>query len=118
MKKISIITICLLLISSSAFSLTDKEKEEMVKASKNKDYNIVSKIMLKEYKENCKILKNDAKKSPFKSIEEMVFFYSEAFTKLYIINAKKNGYIYKNLKDIGIIKVRFIMELYDIYKSI
>jgi hypothetical protein len=104
-------------LSSLAYPLTEKEKQKLVKATKEQRYDIVSKIMMKEFKENCKVLLKDPEKSQFKSIEQLLFMYSEGFMKIYILNAKKNGYIFKTQKDLGMIKVRFIMELYDIYKS-
>ena len=112
------ITISLLSIYSLAYPLTEKEKNQLVEATKEQRYDIVSKIMMKEFKENCKALADDPKKSKFNSIEQLLYLYSEGFTKIYLLNAKKNGYIFKTQEDLGIIKVRFIMELYDIYKSI
>ncbi len=103
---------------SVCYPLTQTEQQQMIEASKEGRYDIVSKIMMKEYKENCALLKNNPKKSNFKSVEQLLLLYSEAFTKLYLENAKKNGYLFKTQEDIGMIKVRFIMELYDIYKSI
>lgn len=121
MRNLITIFICavivLLSLVSLGYPLTEQEKQQMIEASKNQNYDIVSKIMLKEYKENCKILKYDPSKSSFKSMEGMILLYSNGFTKLYMLNAKKHGYIFKTEKEIGMIKVRFIIELYDIYKS-
>ena len=122
MRNCIVIILCLLVsflsVCSISYPLTEKEKNELVKATKEQRYDIVSKIMMKEYKENCKVLADDPKKSKFNSTEQLLYLYSEGFTKIYLLNAKKNGYMFKTQEDIGMIKVRFIMELYDIYKSI
>jgi len=122
MRNYIVIILCLLVsflsVCSIAYPLTEKDKNELVKATKEQRYDVVSEIMMKEFKENCKILATDPKNSKFNSVEQLLFMYSEGFTKIYLLNAKKNGFIFKTQEDLGMIKVRFIMELYDIYKSI
>lgn len=124
-RNFIIIVVCFILTmisyASIAWPITEEDKQNMIQASKDGKYDIVSKIMLKEYKENVLILKYDRKKSGFKTRQELIYYYSNAFTKIYFLNLKINHpdrFSKINInKESGLILTYFIIELYDTYKN-
>lgn len=125
MRTYVVIIICFILTSISlasiVYPITEKDKQDMIQASKEGRYDIVSEIMLKEYKENVLVLKYNRKKSSFKSRQELIYYYSNAFTKIYFLNLKRNHpdqFSKINInKETGLILTYFIIELYDTYKD-